>query len=94
MKNLLLKFKGWLGSAWGHVLNHYLCVCAVLITSICFMGYNLKITADYEKALSTLTKDHVEALGLIGDQSEALTLQGKTIEDQRSVLNEQAVLIN
>tara|TARA_Y100000310_G_C20261871_1_gene614010 strand:- start:6 stop:449 length:444 start_codon:yes stop_codon:yes gene_type:complete len=94
MKNLLLKFKGWFGSVWNCVLNHYLCVCAVLITSICFMGYNLKITADYEKALSTLTNDHIEALDLIGDQSEALSLQGEALENQRSALNNQAALIN
>ena len=94
MKNLLLNFRGWLGSTWNHVLNHYLCVCAVLITSICFMGYNLKIRADYEKKLSILTNDHVEAIGLIGDQSEALTLQGGAIESQRSVLSSQATLIN
>ena len=94
MKNLLLNFRGWLGSAWNRVLDHYLCVCAVLITSICFMGYNLKIRADYEKALSDLTNDHVEAIGLIGDQSGALLLQGKALDGQRSVLNDQAALMN
>ena len=94
MKNLLLNFRGWLGSAWNRVLDHYLCVCAVLITSICFMGYNLKIRADYEKALSALTNDHVEAIGLIGDQSGALLLQGKALDGQRSVLNDQAALMN
>lgn len=94
MKNLLLKFKGGLCSAWGYVRNHYLCVCAVLITSICFMGYNLKVRADYEKELSALTNDHVEAIGLIGDQSGVLLLQGKAIDSQRSVLNDQSALIN
>ena len=94
MKNLLLKTKGLLGSAWNRVLNHYLCVCAVLITSICFMGYNLKVRADYEKELSALTNDHVEAIGLIGDQSGALLLQGKALDSQRNVLNDQAALMN
>jgi len=94
MKNLLLKFKGWFGSVWNCVLNHYLCVCAVLITSICFLGYNLKITADYEKALSALTNDHIEALDLIVYQSETLSLQRGGLESQRSALDNQAALIN
>lgn len=94
MKNLLLRAKGLLGSAWNRVLDHYLCVCAVLITSICFMGYNLKVRADYEKELSALMSDHIEAIGLIEDQSGALVLQGEAIESQRDVLNNQAALIN
>jgi hypothetical protein len=58
------------------------------------MGYNLKIRADYEKRLSALANDRVEALGLIGNQSEALSLQGEALSSQRSALNDQSELMS
>ena len=94
MKNLLLKFKGWLGAVWAGVLDHYVCVCSVLILIICFFSYTLKLTADYEKELNELMKSNVEAIGLIQDQGEALTLTEGAMERQSDALQEQGELIN
>lgn len=94
MKNLLLKFKGWLGSAWGGVLDHYVCVCSVLILTICFFSYTLKLTTDYEKELNELIKSNVEYHGLVQDQNEALKLTEDAVEQQSSAIQEQGLLIN
>ena len=94
MKNLLLKFKGWLGAGWDHVLHHYICVCIVLITMIAMFGYSLSLSAKYEKLLNDLEKDTVEAYGLVEDQSETILLQNDAIEKQNVALTEQGQIIN
>jgi hypothetical protein len=94
MKNLLFKFKSWLGSGWNHVLDHYICVCAVLIIMISMFGYNLSTSAKYEKLLSESVKDNVEAHGLVLDQSQTILLQNGAIEKQNGALTEQGQVIN
>jgi len=94
MKNLLLKFKGLLGSVWSRVLNHYITVCAVLIVSICFLGNTLRIQVDYEKQLLDLEKNHIEAMGLIEEQAVVITEQNEGLEDQSGLIQEQGALIN
>ena len=94
MKNLLLKFKGWLGAGWYQVLHHYICVCIVLITMIAMFGYSLSLSAKYEKLLNDLEKDTVEAYGLVEDQSETILLQNDAIEKQNVALTEQGQIIN
>ncbi len=88
MKNLLLKFKGMLGSTWSCALNHYLCVCAVLITSICFLGYNLKITADYEKELSLLSNQLIKSIEIVDTQTLLLNEQKLLLKEQDSYMGE------
>jgi len=58
------------------------------------MGYNLKVRADYEKELSALAKNRVEAIGLIRDQNETLILTKTAIGRQGDALQEQGELIN
>tara|TARA_R100000808_G_C2141325_1_gene149106 strand:+ start:1294 stop:1743 length:450 start_codon:yes stop_codon:yes gene_type:complete len=94
MKNLLLKFKGWLGAGWNHLLNHFVCTCIVLVTMISMFGYSLSLSAKYEKLLNELEKDSIEAYGLVEDQSETILLQNDTIEKQNSALIEQGQIIN
>jgi hypothetical protein len=94
MKNLLLKFKDWLDSGRNHVLDHYICVCVVLIIMIAMFGYNLSTSAKYEKLLSESVRDNVEAHGLVLDQSQTILLQNGAMEKQNGALTEQGQVIN
>ena len=94
MKNLLLKFRGWLVSGWNHLLNHFVCACVVLVTMIAMFGYSLSLSAKYEKLLNDLEKDSVEAYGLVQDQSETILLQDGAIQKQNDALTEQGQIIN
>lgn len=94
MKNLLFKFKGLLDSGWNHVLDHYICVCVVLITMIAMFGYSLSISTKYEKLLNDFEKDSVEAYGLVQDQSETILSQDNLIGKQDDALTEQGQIIN
>ena len=94
MKNLLLKFKGWLGAGWNHLLNHFVCTCIVLVTIIAMFGYSLSLSAKYEKLLGDLEKDAAEGYELVQEQSETILLQNDAIEKQNAALTEQGQIIN
>ena len=94
MKNLLLKFKGWLGAGWNHLLNHFVCTCIVLVTMIAMFGYSLSLTAKYEKLLDDLEKDAVEGYELVQEQSQTILLQNDAIDKQNAALTEQGQIIN
>jgi uncharacterized coiled-coil protein SlyX len=94
MKNLFLKLRGWLGAGWNHVINHYVCVCIVLVTIIAMLGYNLSISAKYEKLLNELEKDVIEGVELVQEQREVITIQQDTIKKQNTALGEQGQIIN
>ncbi len=94
MKNLLLKFKGWLVAGWNHLLNHFVCTCIVLVTIIAMFGYSLSLSAKYEKLLGDLEKDAVEGYELVQEQSQTILLQDDAIEKQNTALVEQGQIIN
>ena len=94
MKNPLLKLKGWFGSGWDHVLDHYICVCGVLIIMIAMFGYNLSTSAKYEKLLNDSAKDNIETHELVLGQSQAILVKEGAIEKQNGALIEQGQIIN
>lgn len=94
MKNLLLKFKGWLGAGWNHLLNHFVCTCIVLVTMIAMFGYSLSISAKYEKLLGDLEKDAAEGYNLVQEQTQTIMIQSDAIEKQNTALQEQGQIIN
>jgi len=94
MKNLLLKFKGWLGAGWNHLLNHFVCTCIVLVTMIAMFGYSLSISAKYEKLLNDLEQDAVVGYELVQEQSQTILVQESAIEQQNNAITEQGQIIN
>jgi len=94
MKNLLLKFKGWLGAGWNHLLNHFVCTCIVLVTMIAMFGYSLSLSAKYEKLLNDLEQDTVVGYELVQEQSQTILVQESAIEQQNNAITEQGQLIN
>tara|TARA_B100000959_G_scaffold286227_1_gene363951 strand:+ start:1224 stop:1673 length:450 start_codon:yes stop_codon:yes gene_type:complete len=94
MKNLLLKFKGWLGAGWNHLLNHFVCTCIVLVTMTAMFGYSLSISAKYEKLLNDLEQDAVVGYELVQEQSQTISVQESAIEQQNNTITGQGQLIN
>ena len=94
MKNLLLKFKGWLVAGWKHILNHFVCTCIVLVTMIAMFGYSLSLSAKYEKLLGNLEKDAAEGYDLVQEQTQTIIMQSDAIEEQNAAIQEQGQIIN
>ena len=79
---------------WNFLSKHYICFCLVLLTTVCFLGYTLKLTVDYEKELLIMSNDQKEMMGLIGEQSAALLELDNILQEQGFLVKDQGLLIN